>query len=246
MLELGRRGALSQGDVYVHLDHRRIGLAQGDDPAGKLAAHSASLTLIIANQYQARNCSPRPYINASSRANQLFVSFNCGALPRTVHLELFGWRRGRVHGCEPPGKNPGPELADGGTVFSDRDRKCRLRRGKCQPVAAAAKREAASSARGRKSARRINIRVIAATKPAPGRSRAAECVPHDLWLPAECVSPEHSAPAAWHGDVELLANALQCFGGFARHVQAITPESATCSPVLSPATSANQTPSSAP
>lgn len=56
----------------------------------------------------------------SARADQSFISINCGAIPATlIESELFGYERGAFTGANKEGKKGVFESADKGTVFLD-------------------------------------------------------------------------------------------------------------------------------
>ena len=56
----------------------------------------------------------------SNRADQSFISVNCGAIPPTlIESELFGYERGAFTGANREGKKGVFESADKGTVFLD-------------------------------------------------------------------------------------------------------------------------------
>lgn len=151
----------AKADVYVRSGHRRIDLLKETIRQGKLAAHSDITTLIIGESGTGKELFAQAIHNASSRANQPFVVVNCGALPRNlVQSELFGYDEGAFTGASRQGKPGKFELADGGTVFLDEIGEMPLE-AQVSLLRLLQNREVTRV--GGKSARRINIRVIAAT-----------------------------------------------------------------------------------
>ncbi|AEG16432.1 GAF modulated sigma54 specific transcriptional regulator, Fis family [Desulfofundulus kuznetsovii DSM 6115] len=99
----------------------------GEDPVfleavklGKAAANSDSNVLLLGESGTGKELFAQSIHNASIRAEQPFVSVNCGAIPRElIASELFGYEEGAFTGAR-KGGNPGKfELADQGTIFLD-------------------------------------------------------------------------------------------------------------------------------
>ena len=162
--------------------------------------------------------------NASSRANQPFVVVNCGALPRNlVQSELFGYDEGAFTGASRQGKPGKFELADGGTVFLDEIGEMPLE-AQVSLLRLLQNREVTRV--GGKSARRINIRVIAATNRNLEEAVRQNVFRHDLYYRLNAFLLSIPPLAARRGDVELLANHFlhKFSAALGKRVQAINAE----------------------
>ena len=191
---------------------------------GKLAAHSDITTLIIGESGTGKELFAQAIHNASSRANQPFVVVNCGALPRNlVQSELFGYDEGAFTGASRQGKPGKFELADGGTVFLDEIGEMPLE-AQVSLLRLLQNREVTRV--GGKSARRINIRVIAATNRNLEEAVRQNVFRHDLYYRLNAFLLSIPPLAARRGDVELLANHFlhKFSAALGKRVQAINAE----------------------
>jgi transcriptional regulator with GAF, ATPase, and Fis domain len=114
----------------------------------------------------------------SSVAAGPFVPVNCGALPRElVASELFGHRRGAFSGAV-EARRGAFETADGGTLFLDEVAELPL---EVQPVLLRALETGEVRPVGEDQARRVRVRVIAATNRDLSREIAAARFREDLF-----------------------------------------------------------------
>ena len=171
---------------------------------GRLAAQSDMTTLIIGESGTGKELFAQAIHNASGRANQPFVVVNCGALPRNlVQSELFGYDEGAFTGASRQGKPGKFELADGGTVFLDEIGEMPL---EAQVSLLRLLQNHEVTRVGGKSARRINIRVLAATNRDLEEAVRQKVFRHDLYYRLNAFLLSIPPLAARCGDVEILAN----------------------------------------
>ena len=191
---------------------------------GRLAAQSDITTLIIGESGTGKELFAQSIHNASHRASQPFVVVNCGALPRNlIQSELFGYDEGAFIGASRQGKPGKFELADGGTIFLDEIGEMPLE-AQVSLLRLLQNREVTRI--GGKSARRINIRVIAATNRDLEEAVRQNVFRHDLYYRLNAFLLNIPPLAARRGDVELLAgHFLRKFAAaLGKHVQGISPE----------------------
>ncbi|MFM1651077.1 sigma 54-interacting transcriptional regulator [Brevibacillus sp. B_LB10_24] len=83
-------------------------------------ARSSSTILITGESGTGKEMFARAIHEASPRADQPFISINCGAIPETlIESELFGYEKGSFTGANAKGKPGKFELANHGTIFLD-------------------------------------------------------------------------------------------------------------------------------
>lgn len=95
----------------------------GESPAiqtalrlARIAANSAAPVLLVGEPGVGKNLFAHAIHNASSRADEAFVMFNCGAVSRALlNGELFGYESGKY--AHPEGRPGKLELAHGGTLL---------------------------------------------------------------------------------------------------------------------------------
>lgn len=86
----------------------------------KVAAKSSAPVLILGESGVGKELFAQSIHNASRRAQQPFVSINCGAIPRElIEAELFGYTPNSFTGASNKGAAGKFTLANGGTLFLD-------------------------------------------------------------------------------------------------------------------------------
>ena len=141
---LGRSSALSE----VLNNARRI-------------AGSDTTVLLLGESGTGKELFAQSLHNASPRRGMPFVVVNCGALPRElIQSELFGYTEGSFTGASRQGKPGKFELADGGTIFLDEIGEMPLDV-QVNLLRLLQNREVVRI--GGQRARRVDIRIIAAT-----------------------------------------------------------------------------------
>ncbi len=86
----------------------------------KKIADSKSTILIMGESGTGKEIFAQAIQNYSNRKDELFVTLNCGAIPKNlIESELFGYEEGSFTGAKRGGKPGKFEIADGGTVFLD-------------------------------------------------------------------------------------------------------------------------------
>lgn len=127
----------------------------------RIASQSDATTLILGESGTGKELFAQSIHNASPRAKGPFVVVNCGALPRTlVQSELFGYVSGAFSGALKEGSPGKFELADSGTIFLDEIGEMPL---EAQVSLLRLLQESEVTRLGGKHARRIDVRIIAAT-----------------------------------------------------------------------------------
>lgn len=125
------------------------------------SAKTDATVLILGESGTGKELCAQAIHEASSRKNGPFVPVNCGAIPHALfESELFGYERGAFSGAEKQGKAGKIELADGGTLFLDEIGELPL---DMQVKLLRVLQENVIYRVGGTSARKINIRFIAAT-----------------------------------------------------------------------------------
>lgn len=140
----------------------------GDSPAlhetlrlTRVASQSESTTLLTGESGTGKELFAQAIHNASDRSKGPFVVVNCGALPRNlVQSELFGYVAGAFSGALKEGSPGKFELADGGTLFLDEIGEMPL---EAQVNLLRLLQESEVTRLGGKKAKRIDVRIIAAT-----------------------------------------------------------------------------------
>jgi len=85
-----------------------------------ITARSNSTVLITGESGTGKEMFAKAIHYASARADNPFVTVNCGAIPENLlESELFGYEKGAFTGASEKGKAGKFELADGGTIFLD-------------------------------------------------------------------------------------------------------------------------------
>lgn len=83
-------------------------------------AKSNSTVLITGESGTGKEMFAKAIHYASKRADNPFVTVNCGAIPENLlESELFGYEKGAFTGASEKGKDGKFEMADGGTIFLD-------------------------------------------------------------------------------------------------------------------------------
>lgn len=127
----------------------------------RIAARSDATTLILGESGTGKELFAQAIHNASRRRSGPFVVVNCGALPRTlVQSELFGYVAGAFSGALKEGSPGKFELADGGTIFLDEIGEMPL---EAQVSLLRLLQESEVTRLGGKQAKRIDVRILAAT-----------------------------------------------------------------------------------
>ncbi|AHF06178.1 diguanylate cyclase [Desulfitobacterium metallireducens DSM 15288] len=86
----------------------------------KRLAHSKANILIIGESGSGKELWAHAIHQESDRADNAFVSINCGAIPENLlESELFGYEEGAFTGAKKGGKLGKFQLANGGTLFLD-------------------------------------------------------------------------------------------------------------------------------
>ncbi len=127
----------------------------------KRAAQGSSNVLILGESGTGKELIAQSIHNSSSYAGGPFIAINCGALPKgLVQSELFGFEKGSFTGANKEG-HPGKfELADGGTLFLDEIGDLPL---DVQAVLLRVLQNKEIVRIGGKHAKKVNVRIIAAT-----------------------------------------------------------------------------------
>jgi transcriptional regulator of acetoin/glycerol metabolism len=127
----------------------------------RVASQSDATTLLLGESGTGKELFAQAIHNASGRRKGPFVVVNCGALPRNlVQSELFGYVAGAFSGALKEGSPGKFELADGGTLFLDEIGEMPL---EAQVSLLRLLQESEVTRLGGKQAKRIDVRIIAAT-----------------------------------------------------------------------------------
>lgn len=85
-----------------------------------IIAKTDSTALVLGESGVGKSLIARYLHNNSFRADNTFLTINCGAVPDAlIESELFGYEKGAFTGAQARGKKGLVELADGGTLFLD-------------------------------------------------------------------------------------------------------------------------------
>ncbi|QGY41543.1 AAA domain-containing protein [Pseudodesulfovibrio cashew] len=168
----------------------------------RVASQSDATTLLIGESGTGKELFAQAIHNASDRRRNPFVVVNCGALPRNlVQSELFGYVAGAFSGALKEGSPGKFELADGGTLFLDEIGEMPL---EAQVSLLRLLQESEVTRLGGKQAKRIDVRIIAATNkdlPAAVRNKAFR---EDLYYRLNVLTINIPPLRHREGDVELL------------------------------------------
>ena len=127
----------------------------------RAASQSETTTLLLGESGTGKELFAQAIHNAGNRRKGPFVVVNCGALPRNlVQSELFGYVAGAFSGALKEGSPGKFELADGGTLFLDEIGEMPL---EAQVSLLRLLQESEVTRLGGKQAKRIDVRIIAAT-----------------------------------------------------------------------------------
>ncbi len=126
-----------------------------------VVASSNSSIMILGESGVGKELFAQAIHNSSSRKDAPFVAINCGAIPKDlVQSELFGYEPGTFTGASKEGMIGKFEIADGGTIFLDEIGDMSL---DVQVNLLRVLQESTIMRIGGKVAKKINVRVIAAT-----------------------------------------------------------------------------------
>ena len=169
----------------------------------RVASQSEATTLLLGESGTGKELFAQAIHNASSRRKGPFVVVNCGALPRNlVQSELFGYVAGAFYGALKEGSPGKFELADGGTLFLDEIGEMPL---EAQVSLLRLLQESEVTRLGGKQAKRIDVRIIAATNkdlPSAVRNNAFR---GDLYYRLNVLTINIPPLRQREGDVALLA-----------------------------------------
>jgi two-component system, NtrC family, response regulator len=165
--DLARNGPQDEEEAPAAAPQRRAGGLVGDSPALLAAldriarlARGDLPVLILGESGTGKELAARQLHRASSRAGSAFVAVNCAALSETLLLsDLFGHTRGAFTGADRDRKGVF-ETAHGGTVFLDEIGDLPLT---AQGLLLRVLQEGEIRRLGESEARRVNVRVLAAT-----------------------------------------------------------------------------------
>ena len=169
----------------------------------RAASQSEATTLLLGESGTGKELFAQAIHNASTRRKGPFVVVNCGALPRNlVQSELFGYVAGAFSGALKEGSPGKFELADGGTLFLDEIGEMPL---EAQVSLLRLLQESEVTRLGGKQAKRIDVRIIAATNkdlPTAIRNNAFR---GDLYYRLNVLTIHIPPLRRREGDIQLLA-----------------------------------------
>jgi transcriptional regulator of acetoin/glycerol metabolism len=169
----------------------------------RVASQSEVTTLLLGESGTGKELFAQAIHNASNRRKGPFVVVNCGALPRNlVQSELFGYVAGAFSGALKEGSPGKFELADGGTLFLDEIGEMPL---EAQVSLLRLLQESEVTRLGGKQAKRIDVRIVAATNkdlPTAVRNKAFR---GDLYYRLNVLTINIPPLRQREGDVALLA-----------------------------------------
>lgn len=190
----------------------------------RIASRSESTTLILGESGTGKELFAQAIHNASQRCNGPFVAVNCGAIPRDlVQSELFGHVEGAFTGSARGGAAGKFELADGGTIFLDEigdmsfDAQVSLLR---------VLQEGEIARVGAKSARQVDVRIIAATHRNLSQAVAQGAFREDLYYRLNVLNLTVPPLRMRRDDIPLLARHFlaRCARSLRKSVQGFSPE----------------------
>lgn len=191
---------------------------------GRIASRSDSTTLILGESGTGKELFAQAIHNASERCHGPFVAVNCGAIPRDlVQSELFGHVEGAFTGSARGGSAGKFELADGGTIFLDEigdmsfDAQVSLLR---------VLQEGEVARVGAKSARQVDVRIIAATHRNLSQAVAEGAFREDLYYRLNVLNLTVPPLRMRREDIPLLARHFlkRCARSLRKSVQGFSPE----------------------
>ncbi len=168
----------------------------------RVASQSGTTTLLVGESGTGKELFAQAIHNAGERRKGPFVVVNCGALPRNlVQSELFGYVAGAFSGALKEGSPGKFELADGGTLFLDEIGEMPL---EAQVSLLRLLQESEVTRLGGKQAKRIDVRILAATnKDLPGAVRN-KAFREDLYYRLNVLAIHIPPLRRREGDVALL------------------------------------------
>ncbi|WLI09183.1 sigma 54-interacting transcriptional regulator [Pseudomonas sp. FP597] len=190
----------------------------------RIASRSDSTTLILGESGTGKELFAQAIHNASERCNGPFVAVNCGAIPRDlVQSELFGHVEGAFTGSARGGSAGKFELADGGTIFLDEigdmsfDAQVSLLR---------VLQEGEIARVGAKSARQVDVRIIAATHRNLSQAVAEGAFREDLYYRLNVLNLTVPPLRMRRDDIPLLARHFltRCARSLRKSVQGFSPQ----------------------
>ncbi|MGK9418629.1 sigma-54 interaction domain-containing protein [Pseudomonas cedrina] len=190
----------------------------------RIASRSDSTTLILGESGTGKELFAQAIHNASERSNGPFVAVNCGAIPRDlVQSELFGHVEGAFTGSARGGAVGKFELADGGTIFLDEigdmsfDAQVSLLR---------VLQEGEIARVGAKSARPVDVRIIAATHRNLSQAVAEGAFREDLYYRLNVLNLTVPPLRMRRDDIPLLARHFltRCARSLRKSVQGFSPQ----------------------
>ena len=190
----------------------------------RIASRSDTTTLILGESGTGKELFAQAIHNASERCNGPFVAVNCGAIPRDlVQSELFGHVEGAFTGSARGGSAGKFELADGGTIFLDEigdmsfDAQVSLLR---------VLQEGEIARVGAKSARQVDVRIIAATHRNLSQAVAEGAFREDLYYRLNVLNLTVPPLRMRREDIPLLARHFltRCARSLRKSVQGFSPE----------------------
>ncbi|VVM71801.1 Anaerobic nitric oxide reductase transcription regulator NorR [Pseudomonas fluorescens] len=190
----------------------------------RIASRSDSTTLILGESGTGKELFAQAIHNASERCNGPFVAVNCGAIPRDlVQSELFGHVEGAFTGSARGGSAGKFELADGGTIFLDEigdmsfDAQISLLR---------VLQEGEIARVGAKSARQVDVRIIAATHRNLSQAVAEGAFREDLYYRLNVLNLTVPPLRMRREDIPLLARHFltRCARSLRKSVQGFSPD----------------------
>ncbi|QAZ67088.1 sigma-54-dependent Fis family transcriptional regulator [Solidesulfovibrio carbinolicus] len=168
----------------------------------RVAAQGDATTLLLGESGTGKELFAQAIHNAGVRRKGPFVVVNCGALPRNlVQSELFGYVAGAFSGALKEGSPGKFELADGGTLFLDEIGEMPL---EAQVSLLRLLQENEVTRLGGKEARRVDVRIIAATNKDLASAVRNNAFRGDLYYRLNVLSIAIPPLRQREGDVPLL------------------------------------------
>ncbi|WP_428561342.1 MAG: sigma-54-dependent Fis family transcriptional regulator [Solidesulfovibrio sp. DCME] len=168
----------------------------------RAASQSEATTLLLGESGTGKELFAQAIHNAGNRRKGPFVVVNCGALPRNlVQSELFGYVAGAFSGALKEGSPGKFELADGGTLFLDEIGEMPL---EAQVSLLRLLQESEVTRLGGKQAKRIDVRIIAATNKDLATAVRDNAFRGDLYYRLNVLTIHIPSLRRREGDVALL------------------------------------------
>ncbi len=169
----------------------------------RIASLGDATTLLLGESGTGKELFAQAIHNASSRRKGPFVVVNCGALPRNlVQSELFGYVAGAFSGALKEGSPGKFELADGGSIFLDEIGEMPL---EAQVSLLRLLQESEVTRLGGKQAKRIDVRIIAATNKDLPTAVKNNAFRGDLYYRLNVLAIPIPPLRQRDGDIQLLA-----------------------------------------